>query len=374
MPARTPGARPVAIAWPATPRELIEIWSRDLGRATPFVEEAGQALVVSGSQRSEPAPGRAAASDRRAARRQWIRCRRCSIRSAAPSAQAASCRSRRAAASSKATRRARRPRRLAPGDAVGVSLLTGDFELGATGTVTHVDGDRVYAFGHPLYNLGPTEFPMTSANVVAVLPSLLQSSKLASFGEVIGTLQQDRATAVAGRLGAGPSLIPMTITLNSDRGPSRNFSFGIVRDFTFTPLLSYLAVANVLTSYERGRRSGLVRDQGHGDDRIRRRHLVRRHLHRRSAGRRRRRLRRGAAHGAAQERVRCGQRRAHQPDDRRHRAVANGAHRAGLARHDSPEGRRRGERVDRAPQRPAANRSSSSCRSRCRRTSRARFS
>ena len=44
---------------------------------------------------------------------------------------------------------------LAPGDAVGVALLTGDFELGATGTVTHVDGDRVYAFGHPLYNLGP---------------------------------------------------------------------------------------------------------------------------------------------------------------------------------------------------------------------------
>ena len=52
--------------------------------------------------------------------------------------------------------------RLAPGDAVGVALLTGDFELGATGTVTHVDGDRVYAFGHPLYNLGPTQFPMTA--------------------------------------------------------------------------------------------------------------------------------------------------------------------------------------------------------------------
>ena len=54
-------------------------------------------------------------------------------------------------------------RRAPPGDAVGVGLLTGDFELGATGTVTHVDGDRVYAFGHPLYNLGPTEFPMTRA-------------------------------------------------------------------------------------------------------------------------------------------------------------------------------------------------------------------
>ena len=85
-----------------------------------------------------------------------------------------------------------------------------------------------------------------------VLPSLLASSKLASFGEVVGTLQQDRATAVAGRLGAGPALIPMSITLNSDRTPSRTFNFTVVKDVTFTPLLTYLAVANVLTSYERG--------------------------------------------------------------------------------------------------------------------------
>jgi hypothetical protein len=141
---------------------------------------------------------------------------------------------------------------LQPGDAVGVALLTGDFELGATGTVTHVDGDRVYAFGHPLYNLGPTQFPMTRANVQVVLPSLMASSKLASFGEIVGTVQQDRATAIAGRLGPAPSLIPVTVTLNSDRGPSRTFNFGVVRDFTFTPLLTYLSVANVLTSYERG--------------------------------------------------------------------------------------------------------------------------
>lgn len=130
--------------------------------------------------------------------------------------------------------------------------MTGDFELGATGTVTHVDGDRVYAFGHPMYNLGPTEFPMTTANILVVLPSLLQSTKLAGLGTVVGTLLQDRATAIAGKLGPGPSLIPVTITLNSDRGASRDFSFGVVRDLTFTPLLTYLAVANVLQSYERG--------------------------------------------------------------------------------------------------------------------------
>ena len=100
---------------------------------------------------------------------------------------------------------------LKPGDAVGVMLVGGDLQLGATGTVTHVDGDRVYAFGHPMYNLGPTEFPMTRAYVYTVLPSLFSSMKLSSTGEVIGTVLQDRATAIAGKLGAGPRMIPVTV-------------------------------------------------------------------------------------------------------------------------------------------------------------------
>jgi SpoIVB peptidase S55 len=143
------------------------------------------------------------------------------------------------------------PSPLRPGDAVGVALMSGDFSLGATGTVTHVDGDKVYAFGHPLYNLGPTDFPMTRADVVAVLPSLVTSSKLASLGPFVGTISQDRATAIAGHLGAAPALVPVTVTLTSKRAPARSFSFGVVNDQLFTPLLTYLAIANVLTSYER---------------------------------------------------------------------------------------------------------------------------
>src|SRR5829696_3281580 len=41
--------RPVAISFQPTPRELIDIWSRDLGRAKSFVEDPSQALVLSGS-------------------------------------------------------------------------------------------------------------------------------------------------------------------------------------------------------------------------------------------------------------------------------------------------------------------------------------
>jgi hypothetical protein len=140
---------------------------------------------------------------------------------------------------------------LAPGDAVGVGLVSGDLSLGGTGTVTAVEDGRVYAFGHPFYNLGPTSFPMTRAWIHTLLPSLMSSSKLGSLGEVIGTFEQDRATAIAGTLGTAPSTLPIRLVLDTDRGPSRTFQFSVVRDQLFTPLLTYLSVVNTLRAYER---------------------------------------------------------------------------------------------------------------------------
>src|SRR5262245_30873358 len=52
---------------------------------------------------------------------------------------------------------------LEPGAAVGASLVEGDLDLSVSGTLTHIDRDRIYAFGHPFYNLGPTQFPLKKA-------------------------------------------------------------------------------------------------------------------------------------------------------------------------------------------------------------------
>jgi hypothetical protein len=132
-----------------------------------------------------------------------------------------------------------------------VNLITGDIVLGATGTVTEVDGEAVYAFGHSFYNLGPTEFPMTRAFVFALLPSLQSSMKITATGETIGTFRQDRDTAVVGTLGKGPDLIPIRIALDTERGLRKTFEFHLVDDQLFTPLLAQLVVLNTLSSYER---------------------------------------------------------------------------------------------------------------------------
>jgi len=142
---------------------------------------------------------------------------------------------------------------LKPGDAIGVMLVSGDLELGATGTVTHIDGDKVYAFGHPLYNLGPTAFPMTRAYVYTVLPSLASSLKVSTTGEIIGSFLQDRAVAIAGKLGAGPKTIPVTLTLEQEAGRAakRTFHFELANDQMFTPLMTAAAITSTLGAYER---------------------------------------------------------------------------------------------------------------------------
>jgi len=113
------------------------------------------------------------------------------------------------------------------------------------------DSTDVYAFGHPLYNLGTTQFPMTRAFVYALLPSLLSSMKIAATGDTIGTFRQDRATALVGTLGRGPDLLPIRIALDTERGLHKTFSFQVVNDQLLTPLLSYLTILNTLASYER---------------------------------------------------------------------------------------------------------------------------
>jgi len=142
-------------------------------------------------------------------------------------------------------------RPLGPGDAIGVSLLSGDLQIGATGTVTEVSGNRVYAFGHPFYGLGPIQFPLTRARVLTVLPSLSSSMKISSTGPIIGVVQQDRATTIAGTLGEGPTLIPLTLTLTSARGTRKTFTMQMVSDQLLTPLVAYTAISETLTSYER---------------------------------------------------------------------------------------------------------------------------
>ena len=140
---------------------------------------------------------------------------------------------------------------LEAGGPVAVSLIQGDFDFSATGTVTHIDGEAVYAFGHPFFGIGPIDFPMRKAWVYDVFPSLNQSFKISSAHETIGRFQQDRATGISGKMGPGPRMIPVKVSLQNRPGMKQEYSFSVVQDDLFTPLTVYASVLSVLQGQER---------------------------------------------------------------------------------------------------------------------------
>jgi hypothetical protein len=103
------------------------------------------------------------------------------------------------------------------GSAMAVGLASGDVTAGAIGTVAYVDGDKVWSFGHPLDGAGRRSLFLQDAYVYAVIDNPvgapdLTTYKFAAPGHDLGTLTNDAASAVVGRLGALPARFPMKIT------------------------------------------------------------------------------------------------------------------------------------------------------------------
>ncbi|MBX3751745.1 MAG: hypothetical protein KF897_16820 [Opitutaceae bacterium] len=148
-------------------------------------------------------------------------------------------------------------RTLQPGDAVAVAVTTGDITLAATGTVSYVDGNRVVAFGHPMMGLGEVALPMARSEIVAILPSNLNSLKVANTGEIIGTISQDRLSAVAGEIGAAPAMLPVEIAVTGPGTETRYLRFAAARHPQLTPLVIGAGTAQaVLGSNDAGFTNG----------------------------------------------------------------------------------------------------------------------
>lgn len=132
---------------------------------------------------------------------------------------------------------------LRPGDAVAIPLIRGDASYAATGTVTHVDGKKVYIFGHPFFNLGTVDFPLHRAEIISVVPSYESSFKLAVTRNMVGAVQQDRFSGVQAELGKVPYMIPLKIFL---KNRNRNFNLEVVNHPLLTPTLTYISLINAL--------------------------------------------------------------------------------------------------------------------------------
>lgn len=144
---------------------------------------------------------------------------------------------------------------LEPGAMITVQLMSGDLSLGADGTVTHIEGDRVYAFGHRFLSIGTTELPFARAEVLTVLPNLASSFKISAAREWMGTITEDRSTAVAGVLGRRASMVPVSIEVRrrsaSGVSAESRYRMEMVRDRFLAPFLLQMAVFSAIDATER---------------------------------------------------------------------------------------------------------------------------
>jgi hypothetical protein len=143
------------------------------------------------------------------------------------------------------------PADLKPGSMISVQLMAGDLSVGADGTITHIDGNRVYAFGHRFLDIGSTALPFARAEVLTLLANTNTSFKISTAKEWMGTIYQDRNTAVAGELGKRAPMVPVSLSMSRAGKPVESYQMQMVNDALLSPLLLQMAVFSAIDATER---------------------------------------------------------------------------------------------------------------------------
>jgi hypothetical protein len=141
---------------------------------------------------------------------------------------------------------------LRPGDPVAGVLVSGDMSITGLGTVTYNDGQHVLAFGHPFFNLGPVDMPMSRGEVLMTLASQFQPNKFANATEIVGALHQDRHSGIMGVLGQESDMIPVTVQVrsigeNNAVRSQKDLRFNVFVHQKWTPYLMMVTLFNSLS-------------------------------------------------------------------------------------------------------------------------------
>jgi hypothetical protein len=134
---------------------------------------------------------------------------------------------------------------LEPGGPLAVALITGDFDLSGIGTVTHIEGNRVYGWGHPFFGLGGCEFPLMTGYIHTVYPRQTVSFKMGSPLRTVGVINADVSTGIAGWLDRKTDLLPVRMTVARTPGESaKTFNVAMVRQRSLLPSLVFTTLTN----------------------------------------------------------------------------------------------------------------------------------
>ena len=119
---------------------------------------------------------------------------------------------------------------LQAGGALAVALITGDFDMSGIGTVTHIDGKRVYGWGHPFMGVGGCDLPLMTGYTHTIFPRLSLSFKMGSPLRTVGVINADTSTCIAGWLDRKPDMMPVVASIKREpNGQTRTANVKVVR-------------------------------------------------------------------------------------------------------------------------------------------------
>lgn len=131
------------------------------------------------------------------------------------------------------------------GGGLGVQMARGDVSFMGLGTVTHVEGSRLCGFGHPMMEAGVSALPAAIGRVHWIFASDQHSSKIGEAARPLGTLVQDRQSAVVVDETKQAPLFPLSMEIKGADGiPKKSWNVEIAED----RFMSGSLVASVLGS------------------------------------------------------------------------------------------------------------------------------
>ncbi|MBA2543555.1 MAG: hypothetical protein H0V17_28195 [Deltaproteobacteria bacterium] len=144
------------------------------------------------------------------------------------------------------------PKTFTPGGAIAIPFIKGDMSAASSGTVTFLDGNKVLAFGHPMFGSGEWYAPVATAYVHTVVTSSQIGFHMTSALHEAGALVMDRQASIMADTSLRSKMIPINISLTTTHGKQvtkGDFHVEILDNKFLTAPVAGAAVMNAINYY-----------------------------------------------------------------------------------------------------------------------------
>ena len=148
------------------------------------------------------------------------------------------------------------PRRFVNGGGLGVELARGDVSIMGLGTATFADGaGKVAGFGHPMLGGGDEALPSCIGRVLWIEASAQSSHKVGECVRPLGTLVQDRQTAIILDENIVAPTIPVDVDITGITGaPRTHWHSEVTEDKFLGPSMAAVVLGSVIEATASERR------------------------------------------------------------------------------------------------------------------------